>query len=191
MILLFAILIGLAATIVRARINHQSLKLRKLRWEWLVFIFVIPQLLTFQIPTTAKFIPDTIVPFIQVISMLGLLVFVAGNLLTPGFWALGLGLFANFLVISLNGGWMPINPETLSRLIPAKPAETWLIGTRLGYSKDFIMAAKDINLAWLSDWLILPQWFPYKFAFSFGDIFISIGTVILLWSLSNKTETKK
>jgi hypothetical protein len=91
----------------------------------------------------------------------------------------------------LNGGWMPISQETLLRLYPAQPVERWVIGTRLGLTKDWILPITNTNLAWLSDCLILPQWFPYKVAFSFGDIFISIGAVILLWSLSSKVEEKE
>jgi hypothetical protein len=188
MILLFAILIGLAATLVRAALKHRTLKLRKLRWEWLVFVSVLPQIFVFQIPQVGRLIPSAIIPIIQICSMLGLLVFVAANLSVPAFWALGLGLAANFLVIACNGGWMPISPVTLHFLLPSKPIDTWVIGTRLNTSKDLIMAAAETNLVWLSDWFTLPQWFPYKFAFSFGDIFISIGAIILLWSLSSKKE---
>jgi lipoprotein signal peptidase len=85
---------------------------------------------------------------------------------------------------------MPISQETLLRLEPLQPANFWVIGTRLGLSKDRILAAADTNLGWLSDCLTLPQWFPYKFAFSLGDIFISIGAILLLWSLSRKEEEK-
>jgi len=188
MILLFAIVVGLAATFVRATIKSHPLKLLKLNWEWLVFLTVIPQILVFQFPATSRLIPDSFVPPILIGSMFGLLVFVARNLFAPGFWALGLGFCSNFLVICLNGGWMPVSPQTLSRLAP----ETiWEIGSRLGYSKDLIMLYEKTKLFWLSDVLTLPQWFPYKFVFSVGDILISIGTIILLWSLSNKTEIKK
>jgi hypothetical protein len=190
MILLLAIIIGLAATLVRARLKHRTLKLKKLRWEWLVFAAVLPQILVFQLPLVGRWVPEPAIPFIQVVTMLGLLIFAAVNLFTSGFWALGLGLAANLLVISLNGGWMPISQETLLRLAPSRPADFWVIGTRLGLTKDRILATADTRLGWLSDCLTLPQWFPYKFAFSFGDIFISIGAVLLLWSLSRKEEEK-
>ena len=190
MILLLAIIIGLAATFVRARLNHRTLKLGNLQWEGLVFVAILPQILIFQLPLVGSWVPEPTVPFIQVITMLGLLVFAARNLLAPGFWSMGLGLAANFLVIALNGGWMPISQETLFRLVPSRPPDYWIIGVRLGFTKDRILSAAGTNLAWLSDCLTLPQWFPYKFAFSFGDIFISIGAVILLWSLSRKEEEK-
>jgi len=191
MILLLAIIIGLAATLVRAKLHHQNLALKRLRWEWLVFVAVIPQLLVFQVPFTGRWIPEMFIPLIQIFSMLGLLVFAVANGLTPGFWAMGLGLTANFLVIILNGGWMPINQETLSRLVPSLPLDSWVIGTRLGFGKDRILAVSDTKLIWLSDCFVSPQWFPYKVAFSLGDVIISIGAVLLLWSLSRKEEEKK
>ncbi len=186
MILLFAVVIGLAATLLRARLKHRTLKHTRLNWEWLVFVSVLPQIFVFNLPWIARGIPEHFIPYIQILSMFGLLVFAAVNLTTSGFWVLALGLLANFLVISANGGWMPIHQETLHMLVPSKPISTWEIGTRLGYTKDLIMSAADTNLFWLSDILSLPGWFPYKFAFSLGDFLISIGAVILLWSRSEK-----
>jgi len=190
MILLLAILIGLAATLLRARWHHQSLKLKRLRWEWLVLLAGIPQYLVFQLPLTARWIPENMVPGIQIFTMLGLVFFAVINLSAPGFWAMGLGLGSNFLVILLNGGWMPISQETLTRLSPSQPMDYWVVGTRLGLGKDLIMAASTIKLIWLSDFFTLPQWFSYRVAFSLGDVFISIGSILLLWSLSHKEEEK-
>ncbi len=191
MILNVAIIIGLAATFVRARLYHRTLTFAKLRWDWLVFAMVIPQVLVFQIPAIGRWVPELVIPTLQIGTMLGLLVFAVINLTAPGFWALGIGLLSNLTVIALNGGWMPISPETLHRLVPDAAMDTWVIGTRLGFSKDLIMASSTTNLAWLSDCLTLPQGFPYKVAFSIGDVFISVGAFLLLWSLSRKEKEKK
>ncbi len=191
MILLIAIIIGLAATSIRARLLHRTLTLKKMRWEWLVFIMVIPQILVFQIPAIGRWVPESVIPGLQIVTMLGLLVFAAINLISPGFWALGIGLLGNFLAIAFNGGWMPISLATLRRLGPGVPPETWIEGTRLGLTKDQIMAVQSTRLIWLSDWLTVPQWFPYKVAFSIGDVFIAVGAFLLLWSLSRKEKEKK
>lgn len=190
MILLLAIVIGLLATIIRARLNNRTLILPPFRWEWLVFASVIPQIFVFYIPTIGQWVPEWIIPTIQIISMAGLLIFTIVNLTKPGFWALGVGLLSNFLVIVLNGGWMPIHPQTLKLMVPAQPIEFWEIGTRLGFTKDRIMTYDQTNLAFLSDIFTLPQWIPYKVAFSIGDVLISIGVIILLWSLSSNTRRK-
>lgn len=190
MILLLAIVIGLLATFIRARLTNRTLILPPFRWEWLVFLSVIPQVFVFYIPTIGQWVPEWTIPYIQISTMIGLIIFIAVNLIKPGLWALGLGLLSNFVVIALNGGWMPILPQTLKRMIPSQPIEVWEIGTRLGYTKDRILAYEETNLVYLSDIFTLPKWIPYKVAFSIGDVFISIGVVILLWSLSSKPRRK-
>lgn len=191
MILILAIVIGLSATLLRARLTNRTLNLPKFKWEWLVFISVVPQVFAFYVPFVGRWIPEQVIPYLQVASMLGLIFFTGANLFYSGFWVLGLGLLSNFIVISSNRGWMPISPETLHRMVPSRPVEFWKIGARLGLTKDRILALDDTKLAFLSDQFTLPQWVPYKVAFSFGDILISIGVVILLWSLSQDQKEKK
>jgi hypothetical protein len=190
MILLLAIIIGLSATLIRSRLKNRTLKLPPLRWEWLVFVSVIPQIFVFYIPLTGRLVPEAVIPSLQIVTMFGLVIFTAVNLSSPGFWALGLGLLSNFIVIVFNGGWMPILPQTLKKMVPTQPIEMWEVGTRLGLTKDRILAYKDINLVFLSDVFTLPQWIPYKVAFSVGDVFISIGALLLLWSLSQNKKEK-
>ena len=188
MILLLAVVVGLLATITRARLTNRTLKLPPFHLEWLVFVSVVPQIFAFYVPATGKLIPESIIPYLLIFTMVGLVIFAAANLGHPGFWALGLGLLSNFIVIVLNGGWMPILPETLHRMIPSKPIEFWEVGTRLGYTKDRILGHEETIFVFLSDIFTLPQWIPYKVAFSIGDVFISIGAFILLWSLSQNQK---
>ncbi len=191
MILILSVILGLAATLVRARLCHRTLKIVPIHWEWLVFACVIPQILTFHFAYTAKIIPEAIIPPLQILSMLGLSVFAIKNISLPGFWALGLGLVSNLLVILTNGGWMPIRVETLQRMVPSRPLDFWTVGSRLGYTKDRIVATEDIRLEWLSDRFTFPVGLPQNIAFSLGDIFISIGVFFLLWSLSSEEEKEK
>lgn len=191
MILLLAVIIGLAATLVRARLTHRTLKMPHIHWEWLVFVSVVPQLLAFNVPYTARLIPDNLIPAIQIISMSVLIIFAMGNFFLPGFWALFTGLLSNFIVILINGGWMPISLETVKQLSPSRPDDFWKVGARLGYTKDRIFLASDINLAWLSDRFTLPPGLPQNLAFSVGDVIISIGAIFLLWSLSREEKRRK
>lgn len=188
MILLIAVVLGFVATLVRAKLKRRSLKPLQLRIGWLVFAAVIPQLLSFQIPATGKLIPEVILPVILIATQALLVIFAIANLREPGFWALGTGLLANFLVIVLNGGWMPISPDTLRRMLPALPAETVITSERLLLTKDWIMLEEQTRLAWLSDRLTLPG---VTTAFSIGDVFISIGAFLLIWSLSSQASDKK
>ncbi|MBN1876885.1 MAG: DUF5317 domain-containing protein [Anaerolineae bacterium] len=154
----------------------------------LVFVSFLPQWLAFYLPLTRTRISNSWLPFILVSSQSLLLLFAWQNRHQPGFWALGLGLALNWLVIVLNGGWMPISPTTLHRLYPTVPLDNWHTGSRLGVSKDMIMSLPATRLWWLSDCWVPPVWMPYRAAFSIGDVFIALGAFLLMWSLGKNVS---
>jgi hypothetical protein len=189
MVLLWAVAIGLLAGILRAAFNGRRLSAPPLVGLWLVPIAFLPQWLAFFSPVSWLRIPERAIPIALVMSQILLLIFVWANRRLPGFWALGLGLSLNLLVIALNGGWMPISPETLGRMYPERGIDTWVVRERLGISKDIILNVADTRLVWLSDRFILPTWLPYRVAFSIGDVIITIGVYLLLWSLGGLSDT--
>jgi len=123
-----------------------------------------------------------------------LLLFAWFNRKHGAFWVLGLGLILNLTVGVLNGGLMPISLDTLMKMKLDTPVASWQMGGRVGSSKDILLSPAQTRLAWLSDHFLLPAWFPYKAAFSLGDVFIAIGAFWLLWSSGapklNKILTK-
>lgn len=144
----------------------------------------LPQALCFYIPATSTRIPDSITSILLVASQLMLLVFTWLNLNQRGFLALGLGTLLNVLVITANGGWMPISPETLACLHGDAPQMTWVIGERLGVSKDIVLPYANMIFPLLSDRIILPPLLSQGLAYSLGDIFIALGAFQLLFSIS-------
>jgi hypothetical protein len=181
MILLLAILVGLVSGVARAKIRGRQFSPPDLQLAWLLLLAVTPQLFTFHLPGTSEYAQDNVAAGILVSSQLLLLVFVWANRRLPGFWILGLGLGLNLLVIAINGGLMPISPETVQRLVPEAAITPSFFGTRLGTSKDILLPVTQTKLWWLSDWFVLPSWVPYRVAFSLGDIFIAIGAFWLFW----------
>jgi hypothetical protein len=190
LILLIAIFAGLLAGLLRARTAGRSLAVPDLRLLWLVIVAFSLQLLAFQLPIIGYKIQDRVVPIFLIASMSLLLIFTWYNRRQPGFLLLGLGLVLNLVVILLNGGWMPISPQTVERLAPHASPGAWEIGSRLGTTKDRVLPMDETRLWPLSDWIVVPDWFPYRVAFSLGDILIAIGAFWFLWSFGGHFKTK-
>lgn len=188
MILVIAVFIGLAAGLVRAWVNKSTYRASEFRYPGLVILAFIPQFIAFSLPATRSSLPDNVVSALLGFSQVFLLAFSIFNIRNVGFWPMILGLVANFLVISLNGGWMPISPETVQKLLPNAPAGTWSIGSRLGYGKDIVLTVQSTKLWFLSDRFMLPDWVHYGVAFSIGDVLMSAGAIWLLWNMGKKTK---
>ncbi len=180
MIFSLAIVLGLIAGLVIAKVTSNNFALPELRNSWIILLGFLPQALIFFLPVTRELIPDSLVPYILISSLLILLTFVWFNIKQPGIWLMGVGLLLNLIVISFNRGWMPISPETLTQL--QIPEGTWQIWQRHGYSKDMVIPMESTRLWFLSDVFRINLNNFYKVAFSFGDIMIAGGICTFLFS---------
>ena len=190
MVLLIAVVAGLVAALLRSWIRHEKFITLKIQSVWLVFLAFLPQYFAFSLQMTRERIPDSWIPFILIGSLLLLIAFVWQNRKLPGMWIMGLGLGLNFLVIALNHGFMPLSPETAQNLMEPGVNVPLTIGERVGYGKDILLQTQDTKLWFLSDIFLLPEWLNYKVAFSIGDIFISVGAFLFLWSLGGSSQQK-
>jgi hypothetical protein len=179
-ILLPAVIAGLLAGLARARYGNRHLRAPDLRLLWLVPVAFFIQWLAFYAPGIRTWIGDSNLPLALVGSQALLLAFAWLNRSQQGMWALGLGLALNLLVIAINGGLMPVSPETVAQLLPTAPGDTWQVGTQIG--RNVVLNLNDTRLWWLSDWILLPAGFPIRKALSIGDILIAAGAFWLLWS---------
>ena len=155
-----------------------------------MFVAFAPQWAAFYLPTTRQLASVGLAAAALISSQAFLLLFAWLNRKHNAFWVLGLGLVLNLLVIILNGGLMPVSPETLLRMRPDRPLDSLQMGQRVGGSKDILLPEGQTKLAWLSDRFLLPAWFPTQAAFSLGDIFIAAGAFWLLWAAGGPKQNK-
>lgn len=188
MILLIGVAAGLLCGVLRATLNKRAYQPYSLRLVWLVILAMVGQWLVFTFPLTRASLPDITVRLIFVLSQFMLLVFVMWNRKTPGFLALGIGLILNLTVIVLNGGLMPVSPETANWLFSDVQEFSWQVGERLGFSKDIVLP-RDATVLWfLSDRFRTPSFLFFKVAFSLGDIFLAGGAFWLFWSIGGQAR---
>lgn len=190
MILLVAILAGLAAGLLLARLQKRPWTVPPLHKPWLAIIAFIPQLLISYLPVTRAQVSDELAAVGLIVSLVLLLGFCWFNRRLSGVWLLAVGLVLNLLVMALNGGFMPISPQVASRLVPPDTQAALAAlasGSRFG-AKDVLLLPSQTHLVWLSDLLLLPRGFPYQVAFSFGDVIIAVGAFWLMFTQGRVLE---
>lgn len=172
--LVVAALCGMMAGFIRATAHRRRISMPRIRWAWLLIPTVAATWATNHFSTKPLAITSIVLSQALPLALAWI------NRRQPGMWLLGAGLALNLLVIALNGGLMPISPETL--LAMGVPPDHWAVGQRLGLSKDLVQPITDTHFWFLSDWLLSPAWYPKKGAFSLGDLCAGAGVFWVLWA---------
>jgi Family of unknown function (DUF5317) len=179
MILLLAVLAGLFVALSRAFLYKQPYMVPSLHVTWLAVVAFLPQLFIAYLPVTHMLFNNGFASLSLSASLILFSIFAWLNRDLPGMPILIVGLLLNFVVIVANGGWMPITPQTANLLAGKDVLQFMNLGSRFG-EKDILLLAQNIHLEFLADRFLPPAWFPYKVAFSLGDILVSIGAFWLL-----------
>ena len=186
MILLLALGIGMTIGIARARWLRNPYQLPRLKHSWLAIVAFLPQFFVTFFERTRTLAPDWVAALTIVTSQALLFLFAWLNRQLPGMLVLIIGIVLNFTVIVANGGFMPINPQTAERIVGKERLTSFNLGDRIGY-KDVLLPKNGTRLELLADRFLPPDGFPYRVAFSLGDVFIAIGACWLL--AYQKTDT--
>ena len=186
MILLVAVVAGILTGWGYASWNGLTWHPPVFRYGWLVAIGFLPQWLAFYLPATRSYFPDKIAAACLACSQILLLIFVLLNIRTAGMPGLAFGLGCNLAVILANGGFMPMTWEAAANLASPSVLSSLELGARISSgSKDVLLQESQIILPWFADRFVPPDFMPYRFAFSLGDIFIAAGAFWLLVARKN------
>jgi hypothetical protein len=154
---------------------------------WLVFVAFIPQFIVVFLPITRRLFSDWLVVGFLLASQIILLAFVWLNRRILGMPILLCGVVLNLVVMTANGGFMPISPQTASRLVSEDRLMNTQTGSRFS-TKDVLLRPENTRFEWLADRFLPPTWFPYQVAFSLGDGFIALGIFYLLAKPGSSTK---
>src|SRR5439155_27253206 len=117
------------------------------------------QIVAFLPNESASLLARTFASTLHMLSYLLLLAFIWANRRTAWIWLIGLGLAANAIAISVNGGFMPGAPSALEGMGTSEVAATGV------YENSGLMSGEG-RMTMLSDISRTPDWFAHLRAFS-------------------------
>lgn len=119
-----------------------------------------------------------------ILSQFALLLLLLLNHHLPGAKLFALGIILNTIVITANGGWMPVTPEIYHFVNPSQKVEVY---TKPVKSKNIILPRSETKLWLLSD--IIPVLLPWdRSALSLGDLFLILGAAQFIFRINIKKE---
>ena len=145
MVLVIAVIIGLILGIGRACISKREYRVYDLKATILVLLAFIPQFLIFYLPVTRSRISNPLASIMFVSSLIILIAFSFLNIRKTSFGLVAAGFLLNAVVILLNGGWMPISPQTAQKILPTGLDDAFIIGERINFSKDILLPRETLR----------------------------------------------
>ncbi len=174
--LCLALLLGLA--VVGGRVSN--LASVDVKWGWLAPLAFLMQAYLIFFPADRAGGLLSARSLLLAASHILLLAVVWRNRRLAGVKLIGLGLLLNFLVMVVNGGFMPITPEALVQIGYDGNASQLETGYIVGRTKNVVAEPGDAALWFLSDLLVIPRPFPIPAVLSVGDLLIVTGMFFFL-----------
>lgn len=125
------------------------------------------------------------------LTLVAMLAFALRNWHLWGVRLMAIGILLNLIVISFNGGLMPVSPEEIADANMLDRIENVQLGEPVPGSKGILMAPRDARLWFLSDIIVFPPRGPAARVLSVGDLAIGLGLVIAVaeavaWTIAKK-----
>lgn len=95
----------------------------------------------------------------------------------PGMWLVALGFASNAAAILANGGLMPASEEAL------RTAGRWALVEEAGAYNNSTVIGPSTKLWFLGDVFAIPAGLPLANVFSFGDVLLAFGALVLVPAL--------
>jgi hypothetical protein len=170
------LLLGLVA--VGGRVS--SLATTDVRWGWLAPLAFLMQAYLIFFPADRMGGLLSARALLLTSSHVLLLAVIWQNRHLGGVKLIGLGLLLNFMVMVLNGGFMPISPEALTQIGYDGNASQLETGYIVARTKNVVVEPGDAVLWFLTDIMVVPRPFPIPTAMSVGDLLIVSGVFFFL-----------
>jgi hypothetical protein len=179
MLLLISLVLGILIGLARGGTLRALAELPIRQAGWVIGAALLQIGLTYGLvpgPAESSYLAAAIMLF----SYGCLFIFVWINRDIYGIKVVAIGLALNFLVIALNGGYMPISPQVMERMGFDLSSPDLTIGHHVPNSKDVLLRRQDTTFWVLSDIFITPRSLPWLSAFSIGDVILAVGATILI-----------
>jgi Family of unknown function (DUF5317) len=169
------LLIGAAVGLVVGLLtggSFQNLLDRRLRWPLLVVAaFVVRELMIRTPLADSPLTPSAFV--LSLVVLIGWTLWHRDEL--PGIWLVSIGMAMNLAVALANAAHMPVVPAA-AHLGPSQLREN-------GSWAEYVLMGPDTRLAFLGDWILLPQPIGRLFpqAYSPGDLVSLVGLTVVLF----------
>jgi hypothetical protein len=157
--------------------NLKALSQLKLKWGWVFPLLLVVQVVIFSFQNDIQMIGQASGYLYMVVYILGL-IFLYMNRKQKGFILILIGVFLNFLVMSVNGGRMPVSLEAGAVL---DPGYLEVLKEEL-YAKHTVLT-ESTRLGFLGDIIPLTDPYPRTQIISIGDIVMNIGIFLFIQHL--------
>jgi hypothetical protein len=157
--------------------NLKALSQLELKWGWVFPLLLVVQVVIFSFQNDIQMIGQASGYLYMVVYILGL-IFLYMNRKQKGFILILIGVFLNFLVMSVNGGRMPVSLEAGAVL---DPGYLEVLKEEL-YAKHTVLT-ESTTLGFLGDIIPLTDPYPRTQIISIGDIVMNIGIFLFIQHL--------